>query len=46
MEASNLKKANDRRGKKQQQIIEKLHPLEVKFGLEPKIEPSEQWHWH
>ncbi len=25
---------------------EKLHPLELKYGKEPKIEPQERWSWH
>ncbi|MHA2075129.1 MAG: hypothetical protein ACW97X_10960 [Candidatus Hodarchaeales archaeon] len=25
---------------------DKLHPLEVKYGKEPKIEPQERWSWH
>jgi hypothetical protein len=27
-------------------IKEGLHPLEVKFGREPKIEPTDHWSWH
>ena len=46
MEASNTKKANDDKGMKTVQTGKKLHPLEAKFGLEPKIQPTEQWHWH
>ena len=25
---------------------EKIHPLELKYGKEPKIEPQETWSWH
>ena len=25
---------------------DELHPLEVKYGKEPKIEPQERWSWH
>ncbi|MHA1940659.1 MAG: hypothetical protein ACXACP_03910 [Candidatus Hodarchaeales archaeon] len=25
---------------------EKLHPLELKYGKEPKIQPTEEWSWH
>jgi hypothetical protein len=25
---------------------EKLHPLELKYGKEPKIPPTEKWSWH
>ncbi len=25
---------------------EKLHPLELKYGKEPKIEPQDKWSWH
>ena len=46
MEVSNTKKANDEKSTKSLPIGEKLHPLEAKFGREPKIEPTEQWHWH
>ena len=46
MEVSNTKKANDEKSTEEVQIAEKLHPLEVKFGREPKIQPSEQWNWH
>ena len=46
MEARDIKKANDERWKIISQLVENLHPLEAKFGQEPKIEPTEQWHWH
>lgn len=25
---------------------EEIHPLEMKYGKEPKIEPQEHWSWH
>lgn len=25
---------------------DKLHPLEAKYGKEPKIVPQERWSWH
>ena len=46
MEASKIKKLNDGKSTNTSQIAEKLHPLEAKFGREPKIQPTEQWHWH
>lgn len=46
MEASNTKKANDEKNTKIAQVAEEIHPLEAKFGREPKIQPTEQWHWH
>jgi hypothetical protein len=46
VEASNTKRTNDEKAIKTLHIDEKLHPLEAKFGREPKIQPTEQWHWH
>jgi hypothetical protein len=25
---------------------EPLHPLEAKYGKEPRINPEDLWHWH
>ncbi|MHA2225497.1 MAG: hypothetical protein ACXAC8_09855 [Candidatus Hodarchaeales archaeon] len=25
---------------------ENIHPLEVKYGKEPKIDPVDRWRWH
>lgn len=25
---------------------ENIHPLEVKYGKEPKIDPVNRWRWH
>ena len=46
MQASKTKKVNDAKSKETLQVKKDLHPLEAKFGLEPKIEPTEKWHWH
>ena len=46
MEAKNIKRMNDGKLRQLPQQFENLHPLEAKFGQEPKIEPTEQWHWH
>jgi len=27
-------------------LSEPLHPLERKYGKEPKIDPKDLWHWH
>ncbi len=46
MEKNTKEKAKGMDQTKLSPIREELHPLEVKFGREPKIEPTEQWHWH
>ena len=34
------------KGVKKSVQSEKLHPLELKYGKEPKIEPQDTWSWH
>ncbi|MHA1975613.1 MAG: hypothetical protein ACW98F_05700 [Candidatus Hodarchaeales archaeon] len=46
MEPTTDKKADDQIPKKGQHKKDGLHPLELKYGLEPKIEPTEKWSWH
>jgi hypothetical protein len=29
-----------------QNSADEIHPLEMKYGKEPKIEPQEHWSWH
>ena len=46
MEPTTNEKADDLNLKKGLSKKDDLHPLELKYGLEPKIEPTEKWAWH
>jgi len=26
--------------------MDQIHPLEQKYGVEPKIDPKDLWNWH
>lgn len=42
---SNFEKELDDKNIKED-LTEKLHPLERKFGKEPKVKDEDLWNWH